>query len=129
MSALLIADVTASLLLATLCFLAYLFVPGTQVPPMAWPFLYAMALGFCLFAWHLAKAPNNPMRWLSYAALSPLAAVAWYAVAIIAGRVFLGQPEPSGPTLFNLGIALAVAPGFTVIALLGSVRAMVLASW
>jgi hypothetical protein len=127
MRACLIADVTGSLLVASLCLFAYLIVPGSAVPPMAWPCLYAMALGCCLFAWHYSNEPAGPVRWLSYAALSLLAAVVWHVVALIAGPVLFPQPAPAAAKIFDLGVTLAFAPGLTVFAILGSVRALVLA--
>ncbi|NVD70513.1 hypothetical protein HUX88_08065 [Duganella sp. BJB1802] len=119
-----VADTIGLLVLAALMLLASIFVPDSQIPGIAWLLIYPVGAAFSLFIWHHPKAPKDPSKWLLAAACSLVAAPLWLGIAMFGARIMFAD-EPGGSKAFDLLVALIIAPGFTIVAIVGWIRAFV----
>lgn len=117
-------DISALLLLALVIGAAALFVPASEISVGIWVVIYAMAAVASLFVWHHPNSPNSPWKWLLLALYSIIAAPLFYGFAIVMARIFFLGNEPSGSKGFDIFIALLIAPGLTIVSIIGAVRSM-----
>jgi hypothetical protein len=121
------ADLAGLFILAAVVVIAALVVPVSQVAVGIWVMVYAMAAVTSLFVWRHPKSPHAPKKWLLLAIYSLAAAPLFYGLAVIAARIFFLGNEPSGSKGFDIFLTLMIAPGLTIVSLIGAVRAVFLA--
>ncbi|MFJ2986827.1 hypothetical protein ACIPF8_03095 [Collimonas sp. NPDC087041] len=119
------ANIIGLVILAALMTLMSLYVPGSEVPGVFWVFIYVIWAAFAYFIWHHRKAPESATRWLILAALSVIGAALWFGIATLIAHLSFGGNEPGLSKIFDVTVALIIAPGLTFIALAGWVRALV----
>jgi hypothetical protein len=118
------ADVVGLLILAAFMLLASFFVPSSQMPGIAWVLVYPVGAALSIFIWHHPKAPTVPKKWLLAALCSVIAAPLWLGFATLGASIMFAD-EPAGSKAFDLVVALIIAPGFTIVAIIGWIRALV----
>ena len=119
------ADAVGLICLAAPVLLAVFLWPGLQVSAPEWVFIYLMEVACAIFVWHHDKAPKQPRKWLFYALCSVLAALLWLVYSRLGAGLFFWGSEPKGSQAFDFAVALLISPGLTIIAIIGSVRALV----
>lgn len=120
------ADLAGLFILAAVVMVVALFVPASQVPIGIWVMVYGMAAATSLFVWRHPKSPNTPRKWLLLAIYSLVAAPLFYGFAVISARIFFLGNEPNGSKGFDIFLTLMIAPGLTIVSIIGAVRAMLL---
>lgn len=122
----LLADAVGLVCLAALLFLTAIYFPDLQVLTIEWMFIYLIVAASALFVWHHRSAPKEPWTWLLCALCSVLAALAWVGYSRFGATLFFRNAEPNGSRAFDFAIAGMLSPGFTVVAAIGYVRALML---
>lgn len=120
-----IADAAGLLVLAVIMLIVSFFVSDSQMPGIAWPFIYSMEAVTALFVWHHHKAPKPPTKWLLLALYSVVAAALWFGLATLGARLTFVD-EPTASKAFDLMVTVVIAPGLTVVAVIGWIRTLVL---
>ncbi|UVH56089.1 hypothetical protein NWF24_25060 [Variovorax paradoxus] len=122
------ANLVGLVVLSILVAITSLLVPSTEVAKPMWIFAYALWVVCALFVWHHKLAPDQPRRWLLMAVGSVAGAALWFGFANLVSRIAFGVDEPGLSRLFDVGVALMIAPGLAFIAIAGWARALFMAS-
>ena len=120
-----LADAAGLGALAGTMVLGSVAIPEVDINFVAGAFLYLIWAVGSIFVWHHRLAPKMPAQWLLGAACSIAAAAVWYGFMRGASLATFGKGEPEGSKMFDMMTTILIAPGLTVSALCGSVRALV----
>lgn len=120
-------DVIGLFFLAVLVGLSSIFVPDAMLPKILWIFVYALLSVASLFAWHHPKAPKKPISWFYFALFTVIGAPAWFGLATLGSAIFFPGTEPALSKIVDLLVTVLICPVGTIVALLGSVRCVIVA--
>jgi hypothetical protein len=91
-----------------------------------WLFIYILWVVCAMFVWNHKLAPGKPKEWLLLVIGSIVTAVLWFVLARFASKLVFIKDESELSRLFDLGVALMIAPGLASIALAGWIRCLLL---
>lgn len=118
-----IPDIAGLLTLLVMGWVMSILVELSKVPGPLWIAIYFGWAATALFVWYKMDSYKN--NWLTIAGFSIGGAVLWYAVTRMASHFVFGAGESTLSKIFDLAIALMMAPGLTFIALAGWVRQLI----
>ncbi len=104
-----------------------IFIPLARLLNIVWIPIYVLVAVCVRAAWYHPAAPKSPSQWFLYALYSLGLAIVVFMFSRGLAYLVFGDKEGEFSRVFDYGIVLALAPGGTVIAILGGARLWFLA--
>jgi hypothetical protein len=122
-----LVDISGFVILAMLMALIPIFIPIARLLNIVWIPIYLLVALCVRAAWYHPKAPKRPSQWFLYALYSLGFAIVFFMISRGLAYLVFGDKESELSRVFDYAIVFALAPGGTVIAILGGARLCLLA--